>query len=389
MSSRIVLYYHGGSANHGCEAIIRSSAKMFGENVTTYSMYPETDMRYALDQSVDLQYDCESKVIKPSLKYYASAIAIKFCNSTVLNTYFRWRTFFKNVKPGYIYLSTGGDNYCYTEVEKLSDYNRIIKLKKGKTVLWGCSVEPEVVARPEIAKDLARYNLISARESISYEALRKVNRNAVLVADPAFTLERVDLPLPDRWQDNNMVGINASPLIFQSALDGKIAFDAYCKLIEYILNNTDFGIALIPHVVGKMNDDRVPLIELFERYQASNRIVLIDDCNCMEIKGYIARCRVFIGARTHATIAAYSSCVPTLALGYSVKSRGIAKDLFGQFEHYVLPVQKMKSDMELRNAFCWLMENEKHIREHLNVVMPEYIKKAYLGRDAVYKLMKS
>lgn len=387
MSSRVVLCYHGGSANHGCEAIIRSSAKMFGENITTYSMYPETDTRYALDQVVDLQYDYESKIKNPSFKYYISAVEMKLCKSTVLNTYFRWKAFFDKVKPGNVYLSTGGDNYCYTEVGKLSDYNRIIKHKKGKTVLWGCSVEPEVVAQPKIAKDLARYDLIVARETISYEALRKVNPNTVLVADPAFTLDRVDFSLPEVWQENNMIGINASPLIFQSASDGKIVFEAYCKLIEHILDNTDCGIALIPHVVGKMNDDRVPLRELFEKYQASKRIVLIDDCNCMEIKGYIARCRMFIGARTHATIAAYSSCVPTLVLGYSVKSRGIAKDLFGQSEHYVLPVQEMESAEELRDAFCWLMENENGIRKHLNSVIPEYTEKAYLARDEVYKLM--
>lgn len=35
----------------------------------------------------------------------------------------------------------------------------------------------------------------------------------------------------------------------------------------------------------------------------------------------------------------------------------------------------MKSDIELRDAFCWLMENEQCIREHLNLVIPEYIKK--------------
>ncbi|MCF2684303.1 polysaccharide pyruvyl transferase family protein [Faecalicatena contorta] len=388
MSSGVVLCYHGGSANHGCEAIIRSSAKMFGENVTTYSMYPETDIRYALDQVVDLQYDRESKIKKPSFKYYMSAIEMKLCNSTVLNTYFRWKVFFDNVKPGNVYLSTGGDNYCYTEVDKLSDYNRIIKYKRGKTVLWGCSVEPEVVAQPKIAKDLARYDLITARETISYEALRKVNSNTILVADPAFVLDRVDLPLPEGWQENNMIGINASPLILQSASDGKIAFEAYCKLIEHILDNTDCGIALIPHVVGKMNDDRIPLKKLAEKYQDSKRIVLIDDCNCMEIKGYISRCRMFVGARTHATIAAYSTCVPTLVLGYSVKSRGIAKDLFGRSENYVLPVQGLKSATELRDAFCWLMKNEDGIRKHLYSIIPEYTRSVYLARDAVYKLMK-
>ena len=50
---------------------------------------------------------------------------------------------------------------------------------------------------------------------------------------------------------------------------------------------------------------------------------------------------MFIGARTHATIAAYSSCVPTLVVGYSIKARGIAKDLFGTDEGYVLPVQAL------------------------------------------------
>ena len=51
---------------------------------------------------------------------------------------------------------------------------------------------------------------------------------------------------------------------------------------------------------------------------------MIQDDNCMVIKGYISRCELFIGARTHATIAAYSTGVPTLVLGYSVKARGIA-----------------------------------------------------------------
>lgn len=40
---------------------------------------------------------------------------------------------------------------------------------------------------------------------------------------------------------------------------------------------------------------------------------------------------MFIAARTHADISAYSMCMPTFALGYTVKSVGIAKDL-GLFE---------------------------------------------------------
>ena len=113
---------------------------------------------------------------------------------------------------------------------------------------------------------------------------------------------------------------------------------------------------------------------------------MIEDHNCMELKGYIARCRMFIGARTHATIAAYSSCVPTLVLGYSVKSKGIARDIFGTEENYVIPVQGMTNPNALAQGFAWLYKNESPIRTHLGTVMPGYIQKACNAADAFKKL---
>ena len=95
---------------------------------------------------------------------------------------------------------------------------------------------------------------------------------------------------------------------------------------------------------------------------------------------------MFIGARTHATIAAYSSCVPTLVLGYSVKSRGIAKDLFGTEEHYVLPVQNLENADDLAKAFCWMYNNENQVRTYLQEIMPGYIQSAYLAVKAIAEL---
>ena len=96
----------------------------------------------------------------------------------------------------------------------------------------------------------------------------------------------------------------------------------------------------------------------------------------MQLKGYILRCRFFIGARTHATIAAYSTGVPTLVLGYSVKSRGIAKDIFGTDKGYVLPIEKLYSAEDLLESYHHLKENEAGIKNHLNSFMPSYIEKA-------------
>lgn len=113
---------------------------------------------------------------------------------------------------------------------------------------------------------------------------------------------------------------------------------------------------------------------------------MVKDCGCEELKGYISRCRFFVGARTHATIAAYSTAVPTLVVGYSTKAKGIAKDLFGNWNDYVLPVQDIRTIDELTKRFWWIYEHEEKIREHLQNIMPEYKKRISIGLDALKKL---
>ena len=103
---------------------------------------------------------------------------------------------------------------------------------------------------------------------------------------------------------------------------------------------------------------------------------MVTDRSCTELKYLISNCRFFLGARTHATIAAYSTGVPTLVLGYSVKSRGIARDLFGTEEGYVLPVQKLTRPEELTKAFLRLMDQEEQIRSHLAAILPGYKERA-------------
>lgn len=372
----IHLYSHGGSGNHGCEAIVRSSVNILQEPVKLFSNHIEQDIKYGVDQICEIIPDLDVQLNRGSAEWFASSVQTKLTGRIDLTMKYRRKSLLENISKDDIYISIGGDNYCYAGTEILAAINNNLRKKGARTILWGCSVEPVLIEKSSIAKDLAGYDLITARESISYEALKKVNCNTVLVPDPAFTLQRVDLPLPEGWIEGNMVGINASPLIFQSAQNEKTVFDAYRKLIEEILVNTDCGIALIPHVVWEKNNDLIPLKALYEEYKDTGRIVLVDDCNCMELKGYIARCRFFVGARTHATIAAYSSCVPTLVLGYSVKSRGIARDLFGTEKSYVISVKHLTSENELAKGFLWLKKNEETIRRHLRNTMPKYIETA-------------
>lgn len=374
----IHLYFHGGSGNHGCEAIVRSTLAILGQDAVLHTSNIASDQAYGLHNITTLAEDVVTPLSRRSLQYVLFALHHKLTGSDYWYTRFSHKPFFSSVKKGDVYLSIGGDNYCYNGTDVLAHYNTTLRKKGAKTVLWGCSVEPNMIQRPDVARDLASYDLITARESISYEALKAVNPNTLLVADPAFTLERKDLPLPEGWIEGKMIGINASPLILKSG-DGKLVMEAYKNLIQRILETTDCSVALIPHVTLPTSDDRVPLQQLLNSFQDTGRVILLDDHNCMELKGYIARCRMFIGARTHATIAAYSSCVPTLVLGYSVKSRGIARDLFGTEENYVIPVQSMANPNALAEGFAWMKSREQEIRAYLEQEIPLYKRKAFLG----------
>lgn len=192
--------------------------------------------------------------------------------------------------------------------------------------------------------------------------------------------------LDERFKDSNVVGINISPMIISNETNVGVTYENYKKMINYILQNTDMKVALIPHVVWSQNNDRVVLQKLYKDFEENPRLILVADHKAPELKYIISKCRLFIGARTHATIAAYSSRIPTLVVGYSVKARGIAMDLFGTYKNYVIPVQSLEQSGQLIEAFKWLEMNEERIRIHLEQVIPEYIKTGREIKNALKKI---
>ena len=85
----------------------------------------------------------------------------------------------------------------------------------------------------------------------------------------------------------------------------------------------------------------------------------------------------FVGARTHATIAAFSQQVPTISLGYSVKAMGINQDIFGHTD-WVLPVDHVTPETVLTRLQNLIKQNED-VREQYRLCIPGYIEKAWLA----------
>ena len=367
---------HGGSGNHGCEALVRTISALMPKNseIKVFSKRPDEDKKYIENINV---IPCGQPPSKKTISGILSAIKIKFFHQSLAYVKPAYKSLLKFADKHTLAISIGGDNYCYDGMpEVLALLNKELKKKGATTVLLGCSIEPNLLKDGKVVEDLSNYNLITARESITYEALKAANvkTKVELIPDSAFILPTVQKELPIGFLENNTVGLNISPLVLSCEEGTPVLFNAYCRLMEYIIENTSMNIALIPHVVWQKNNDNLPIHELHEKYKYTNRVIKIEDCNATELKGYISRCRFFIGARTHATIAAYSSGVPTLVVGYSVKSRGIARDLFGTEENYVHNVRDIKTEDMLIKDFEWILSHEKEICGYLQTTMPQYIK---------------
>lgn len=370
---KIVFYANGSSGNHGCEALTHSFYQLFTveNDISFASPNIIEDQNYQQDYSIKF-VPLISSLKKNKLLYLRYLLKHFFIKSDVSYYKLIYRNFVKSIKSDNIYISIGGDNYAYGKSDWLEYLNKKINDKGAKTVLWGCSIFDKI-DDPILVKDLSLYSAIIARESITYEALKRIGlKSLYLLPDPAFLLERKDLPLPEGFQEGNTVGINVSPMVIGLEKEKGITLQNYIELMKYIIKNTDMQIALIPHVVWSHNDDRIPLQLLYNQFKDTGRVCLIGDHSAEELKGYIARCRFMVAARTHASIAAYSEQVPTLVVGYSVKARGIAKDLFGTDENYVIPVQGLSKVDSLVEAFLFIMKHEHSILSHYATYMSDY-----------------
>ena len=78
---------------------------------------------------------------------------------------------------------------------------------------------------------------------------------------------------------------------------------------------------------------------------------------------------VVFRAMRPATIAAYSTLIPTMVLGYSVKSKGIAIDLFGE-EKLVLTISEISDSSKLIEKFNEMVNEEKNIIQVLANTIP-------------------
>lgn len=389
---KYLLFEHAGSGNHGCEAIVRSTIDMLGDN----DYYLETlsskdDIHYGVDKIANLIDSSNIAVKSLSIRGLCYRLCGKFNKSLDFDDRERLYRHKNILIKDVIALSIGGDNYCYGGIiGSMRDKLKAFRIMNIPSVLWGCSINKEHLDTRTI-EDLKQYKLITVRESLTKEVLESIDikDNVISCSDPAFTLKKQETHWHDElFIDNNAVGINVSDFMEYYNAYPDATYRNFLTLIKYLVDKTNYNIVLIPHVRQEGNDDVVPINKLAKEINSSRVYVLDEDYNCTQLKDVISKCRMFIGCRTHSTIAAYSTCVPTLVVGYSIKAKGICKDIFGNYDDLLVDVREFKSDDDLLNKYLVFSKKENELRDHLAKIMPEYINRAYNAVEALKRLEK-
>lgn len=379
---------HLDGGNRGCEAIAKGTALLLeskASNNIGLCRDIELDTRLGLADYVTLY---PSNNLTPLQKVLRTIEAHSTSNpqkrGEILQKY-DYLNFFKPVTSDDIMLSTGGDMMCYVN-NQVNYTNNLMHSRGIKTILWGCSMGPENLT-PEKEETLRNFSLVYARESLTFDFFKSLGlKNVCLYPDPAFILEPQDCELPECFRNSEVVGLNLSNYVLGDfSLDKPFGKDV-SELMDYILNETDLHILLVPHVTWPEQDDRKVAKIVRDYYKGSERISIldVDKLNYCQIRNVIGKCQYFIGGRTHAVISAYSMCVPALALGYSIKSRGIAKDL--GLDNSLVVDSKHITNGQLLKSFKKLQQEGEKIRTHLETFMPIYKERTYGIRNDLQKL---
>ena len=398
---KYLLYEHDDSSNHGCEAIIRSTSKLLNlnrYNATLFSLNPAGDQLFGIDRILNVKNQLY-QVKKDSFIDYAIRIKTRIDKASydenidkylqkVISSRSGATQKQKNLNAvrGCVALSIGGDNYCYGGIQYFINNHNVLVNNGIDTVLWGCSLNHYSFTQEGI-EDLNNFRIITPREKITYDLLIQHNISTEIIkcADPAFSLDTEHVEVP--WENKTVIGINCSPMILHFGNNENLILINYIKLIEYITKELNMKVALIPHVNYSSSDSDYEVLKRIHKRFINDTYLIGDNYNCCQLKHIISTCDFFIGARTHATIAAYSTYVPTLVVGYSTKATGIAIDLFDEeYKDYVVDIIDIKDENKLKNKFIKLYKKKQTISKHLESFIPNYKNTIQLGVEAVKAL---
>lgn len=281
---------------------------------------------------------------------------------------------------------TGGDSFTDIYGQYVFDAGTNVKLlieKLHKPLLLGPQTYGPFTCEKNIIKAkqvIERATVVISRDQKSIDYIsRFAEKKIYLATDLAFSL-----PFHKEKCDSGQkikVGINVSGLLVADKTEStkltlqlKADYNSYiCGVINYLLEQNKYEIYIIPHVGTDGGNF------LITKYGTG--LTYIEPFkDPISAKSFISGMDIFIGARMHSTIAAFSSEVATIPTAYSRKFSGLFESL-----NYPYIIDLLNQDTEncLRSTIQYI-DDYKHLKEY--VVIGNQI--AYTKSKETRKLLK-
>jgi colanic acid/amylovoran biosynthesis protein len=373
--------------NRGCEAILRGTVKIlrhvFGDCSFVNANFDVTDPPFIPDErDPHIAHRPLPAIRRLSAKWVGLQTAQRLYPT--LAQHMRFGSLRDDISQSRAALSIGGDNYSldYGIPMMYINLDRYILTRGIPLIIWGASIGP-FDSKPDMASVIHEHLrrevsaiFVRERRSLDYLCTHGISDNVYLMSDPAFLMEadpvlssELGFEMPD-----GAIGLNLSPLISHYVGDHKVSTlsDTGTCLVEVLCSKLGRPVVLIPHVTSPHSNDYELLREMYDGLRPKYRehvYLLPNDINAAKTKWVISKLSCLIAARTHATIAGFSTCVPTVSLAYSVKAFGINEDLFGHTDYVVRPNEF--SLESIVNATEKALSNSAEIRKTLGRKMTD------------------
>lgn len=348
-SPRFLLYGIGGTYNYGCEAIVRGTVHILRH------AWPHASIRYATPRCGDdirRLKGCEVDIVpRPARRYSLNTALRKASDVLGLDWSPVSREDVHLARECDVVLMIGGDLYTpgpngKTWPKALVSFGNRARRMGKRLAVWGASIGPflpDTHAARSVAHHLRRADLIVSRESCCNEYLSSIgiDHNVVCCADPAYVLP----PSPSSLRNRNRmrIGVNLSPLslAYSRMGSGRSAGIRQAEAVAALVKTYDADVILIPHVhcnFTSTDDDITHLRQIYELLPAGVKTrvqVHGEDSGFLGLKPVLASCDMVIAARMHCAINALSQRVPTMFVGYSHKSLGMCRYVYGHDKWHV------------------------------------------------------
>ncbi len=406
---RIVVTSLGSFANRGVEALAQTCFAQLKKHIpnsqiTALVRTPDYNRRRVEDSTIQMRADMFGTAVAAVARRMGPVGELfkkRFLSSLVEQE--------RLVREADVVIVSGGDNFSsdYGSPEVHLRPLRHAQKHGVPVVFLAQSIGPfrEQGHRNVFLPVARKAELITVRERISYDYVTqdlKLDPSRIeITADPAFLLPPASAEQVRQFfnyygvaEDRPKTAIAVSQGIcgfVGMQADGHFA--RLCQLIERLLQNPEQQILLVPHVEDSAdNNDLLLANRLLRHFKFDRRIFITGlDHSASEFKGIIAACDMLVAERMHAAIAALSSGVCCVVIGYSIKGSGIMGDLLGSDpvrEGLVIPLKDFienDSSLELIQS-AW--QRREQIGRQLKGVLPAFKARAERNFELIAEVIK-